>query len=150
MADSTQGGGQDLSGNNDGSNGQPSNNGEGNNDGGDCYSPLYDNKALAADLQARCESVLDGRLANQTASFTPSNIVCLHDIGLNKQEGTYWRLRQFADIYAGDDRAVIRFCNLIMQNADSKSEKIAQIPVYSRSSHKFAISSRIIDAIANQ
>lgn len=108
-------------------------------------------KEFAHDLRIRCYDVSDNRFLQETAENTPSKLVTLGQIGINKNTEDFSHLVEFSRIYAGNDRLVNSFCSKILRTsvATRGADGTLNLPVYSSTSNHTAIGEKIIDAISN-
>jgi hypothetical protein len=100
---------------------------------------------LASLLSQRIHEVSAQRITNVIPGTTPSNKVTLSDIGINRNSEEWRKLQTFARLYAGNDKNVLVFCQHVKGNSIPPSA----ILIYSLSSHRSAIKSKIIDAISD-
>ena len=105
----------------------------------------YGWKTLSSLLAQRIHEVSVQRITNVIPGTTPSNQVSLGDIGINRHSEEWRKLQTFAHLYNGNDKNVLDFCHHVKGNSIHPNT----ILIYSLSSHKRAINSKIIDAISD-
>lgn len=105
----------------------------------------YGWKSFSSLLAQRIHEVTVQRITNVIPGTVPSNKVTLSDIDIDRNCEEWRKLQIFARLYDGNDRNVRVFCQHVLGNSIAPGA----ILIYSLSSHRSAIKSKIIDAISD-